>query len=91
MNSGPDSYDRMADRATAQSMQCVEQLIRMLDDSQASFSEMLDLSVPQQATAPEAPAPEVLPMQNGAFQQNVLRPVPIEEINDVEMGGVGGQ
>uniref|UniRef100_F6WZ85 Interferon regulatory factor like protein n=1 Tax=Ciona intestinalis TaxID=7719 RepID=F6WZ85_CIOIN len=74
LTSGPDSYDRLADRATQESNQYVDELIRQMAQSEpmVSFS---DINQPT--------------YNPGYFQQCPLQVGPVSNagLNDVEMGG----
>uniref|UniRef100_H2ZBR9 IRF tryptophan pentad repeat domain-containing protein n=1 Tax=Ciona savignyi TaxID=51511 RepID=H2ZBR9_CIOSA len=75
LNSGPDSYDRWADRATLESSQYVDELIQQmaLSGTVGGFSEM---------------EPDY---QSGYFQQSTLQvapPLATPDMDDVEMVGM---
>nr|CAB3256921.1 IRF-like-4 interferon regulatory factor like protein [Phallusia mammillata] len=85
LSSGPDSYDQLAERATSASVQCVDELMRVLNEGGQGGS-LIDLIGPlQEATPAVNSQPQVTPYQTGYFQQNILHPAPITPFNDVEM------
>lgn len=92
LSSDPDSYDRLAERATSESAQCVDAIMKEMNDGIPSGS-LFDLVGPPPATTHQVvqTQPQVTPYQTGVFQQNILNTAPIEPLNDVEMDMNGMQ